>query len=157
MKIDLPKLPELNGGGYSADALARMLTDYAEKAVRLERERLLGPAVDEPVDLTQAKRLIVQLRGRVADLNAALAAPINLNSRASVTLSANGAEVFNAYYDRLYALMPPAAQEYKPARAAAGHVHEDQLWSILQIFGPNIIMGMASPFDPNGITILKRV
>lgn len=39
----LPPLPELNGGGYSAQQLQTLLTEYAEKAVLEDRYRRLNP------------------------------------------------------------------------------------------------------------------
>lgn len=62
---------------------------------------------------------------------------INLNQRATVTLTQLGADIWNANRPRAN------------VRAQAGDKKTDQLWEIARIFGPFLIVGCVMPIDPN--------
>lgn len=77
----------------------------------------------------------------------------NMNENVEVTLTKFGAKVINDDRAEIRKLVP----EYAPKAYSEGDVLKDQLWSVMQTFGPHIHMGMVEvPFKDNIITILEK-
>lgn len=69
---------------------------------------------------------------------------INMNARVQVVLTKFGAEVYNKYINQF-------DRKYRDD-VAEGHVLRDQLWSLFQVFGEHMQMGMREvPFEGNNI------
>lgn len=77
----------------------------------------------------------------------------NLNDRATITLTEEGAEVINAHYDRVFAKLPAATQKRKSAPYTAGATFATELWHLMQIFGRHCIAGSPNLFENNAVTI----
>jgi hypothetical protein len=77
---------------------------------------------------------------------------INLNDFVEVVLTEMGAAVYNEFYEKLN--LP---EKYLPPLKLEGDVHRDQLWHIMQVFGPCISIGLVSPFEFNKMTIKKEL
>jgi len=76
----------------------------------------------------------------------------NLNDRATVTLTAEGAAAANAHYDKVFANLPARAQSVKP------HYHEGatlstELWHLMQVFGKSLLVGGPNLFKDNRVAI----
>jgi hypothetical protein len=95
------------------------------------------------VDLSQARRLITQLRAR-----AAVPLTINANSEFQIVLTKLGADAYNAYYWQF-----PA--DLRPAQVKPGDTLTDTLWHMMVIFGPNIHQGGDTPFEGNVVTLTQ--
>jgi hypothetical protein len=63
---------------------------------------------------------------------------ININDMAEVVLSEYGADVYNKFYEQF--------KFHRPAKKIEGDVLREQLWSLMQTFGPAISIGQQSPF-----------
>jgi hypothetical protein len=74
---------------------------------------------------------------------------ININEIVEVTLTSYGADVYNSYYSQF--------KHYRPAERKEGDVLRDSLWSIMQVFGPAIYMGMQPHFKRNTIVFDKEI
>ena len=74
---------------------------------------------------------------------------INLNDRVRVTVTATGVKAWNEFYAKF------EAYGIKTPPMAAGQTHKDQLWQIMRIFGPTLMMGFDGPIETE-IEILGR-
>lgn len=64
----------------------------------------------------------------------------NINSMVRVTLTAQGAEILERELGKLPNQLRP------DTRYKEGSVHKDQMWVLMQTFGPHLCMGM-QPFE----------
>jgi hypothetical protein len=64
---------------------------------------------------------------------------VNMNDAAEVVLTELGAQVYNKYHERY--------TYYRPEIVSKGDVLRDQLWHLMQVFGPAIHLGQYSPFE----------
>ena len=64
---------------------------------------------------------------------------ININDAAEVVLSEYGAQVYNKYHERY--------THYRPEIVSKGDVLREQLWRLMQVFGPAIHLGQQSPIE----------
>lgn len=69
----------------------------------------------------------------------------NINDYVSVTLTEVGATIYNDYYAPFIAERPEYYTWWVEKKAS--DVLKDQLWSIMQKFGPHVGLGFASPFE----------
>lgn len=74
---------------------------------------------------------------------------INLNDYVSVTLSEEGADVFNRYFEEV-----PAKR--RPAKVEEGCEMEGPLWEMFQIFGEHVGLGKHLPFKVGKIILLRE-
>lgn len=72
----------------------------------------------------------------------------NLNQSVTVVLTASGAETYNKRWRSTIARMP---SHCRPLEKKAGDKLRTQLWSLMQDFGPAIVMGMEPPFEGNNL------
>jgi len=72
---------------------------------------------------------------------------VNLNDRATVTLTSTGAATYNRYLSQF---TYPGRQE---PNKKAGYVLSTQLWELFKIFGDSIYMGCNVPFENNVMEI----
>ena len=82
---------------------------------------------------------------------------ININTRAKVTLTERGAKVLNDY-NRGFHLSGDREKDEKmfPTKYKEGDAYEDELWSLMHIFGPHIYMGAPIVFTTNDIDLLLK-
>lgn len=111
----------------------------ANHDAQVERARVLVERTDMPLERVQAYKLLV-----------AANADHNINDQCTVTLTEAGAKIYNEWGNQHK--YPGSA----PYRHADGFVLRTQLWSLMQIFGSHIYMGMAQvPFLNAKINIEK--
>jgi hypothetical protein len=76
--------------------------------------------------------------------------PFNINQSARVKLTPIGEEVLNRHDERTNAhyrtIGVPYRQDWRRHLKEDGYYH-DQLWSLMQVFGPAIGMGAHVPFE----------
>ena len=72
---------------------------------------------------------------------------INLNDTVTVNLSERGAGILNKYFKQFY-----MQENYK-----AGDVFKTQLWDLMSIFGPYMVMGFDIPFESCWLKIERNV
>ena len=71
---------------------------------------------------------------------------ININSKVSVVLSTYGAEILNEYNKKLMKDFNGLGFPALTTDFIGGELYEDQLWNIMQIFGPSISATTIAPF-----------
>ena len=82
---------------------------------------------------------------------------ININQQVEVVLTAYGADIANsieASYEEFrlkHGLNASGIKYWKE-----GDVYKDYLWSLMQEFGPNIMLGLDSPFKECIINVLTK-
>lgn len=98
-----------------------------------------------------SRKLLLEAADRIEAL-ARPPEPINLNDHYAITLTEEGAKVYNDYYAELRQQYPKAGF----AVVQAGDQLRKSLWGLMQIFGPHIHMGMCPHFENNAITPVGR-
>ena len=73
---------------------------------------------------------------------------INLNQTVQVSLTEEGAKVFNAW-DR-----ETRFPGWVPKDLKTGDVFKGHLWHLMEVFGPQIHMGCSVPFEGNEIQLV---
>jgi len=71
---------------------------------------------------------------------------INLNEQFTVILTEEGAKIYNEFNDQFLFL------NESPKQLKEGDKLKDELWSLMQIFGPKLHNGCEIPFELNQIT-----
>lgn len=72
---------------------------------------------------------------------------LNINDSVTVVLTTEGARIYNAR---------PGAAELGLAQVGEGSVIRDQLWGLMEIFGPHITLGRQPPFQKCRIGIDEK-
>lgn len=72
----------------------------------------------------------------------------NLNQSVTVVLTESGAKTHNNRWRSVIARMPAHC---RPVEKKAGDKLRTQMWSLMQDFGPSIVIGMEPPFEGNNI------
>lgn len=81
---------------------------------------------------------------------------ININVKAKVKLTAKGAECLNNYNRQFHISGDYVKDETMfPTNYAVEDIYEDQLWSIMHIFGSYLHMGTLPVFNENIIEIIE--
>jgi hypothetical protein len=74
---------------------------------------------------------------------------INLNDPVEVVLTAQGAQIWNKYWEDIPAV-------YRPEVEQEGGVLREQLWHLFEVFAKHISLGKEFPFKQGVITLVKH-
>lgn len=72
---------------------------------------------------------------------------VNLNDTITVNLSERGARILNEYFNQF-----DIVKNYKE-----GDIFKTQLWDLMNIFGPYMVMGFDIPFESCWLKIERNV
>lgn len=82
---------------------------------------------------------------------------ININTKVKVKLTDRGADILNRYNRQFHISGDPEKDEKMfPTNYVVGDTIEDELWSVMHIWGPHIYMGAPIVFQTNDIDILLK-
>lgn len=81
----------------------------------------------------------------------------NINDYCSFVLTGTGADILNRHNEQANLQFEKLRIDLKArTNYKAGETFKDQFWSVMQLFGPELGLGLQAPFDTCQITLHVR-